>query len=462
MRIFPPPLDIAENEGFTAAKDIFGRREFGEGLANLLAHVQASMVIALDAQWGSGKTTFLKMWAGHLRNSQFPVVYFDAFESDYIEDPFSAVAGQIIALAQEQHKENEAAAQRFLTKAFGAGRVLLRSGIKIAVKAGTLGAIDTAGFAAELGEAVKDIATEARDIEDKYLGEMLTRQREQKGTIEAFREALADLPGLLQDSPADGQTPKPLIFIIDELDRCRPLFALQTLERIKHFFSVRNVHFVLGTHIEQLQASVAAAYGASVDANAYLQKFIHLTFPLVDRARFPNERAATKYAAFLAQALEFEPPDRELATNSAALVGYVAHHRGLSLRAVERIMSAVAVALAFTTERHLRPAPIIAGLCILRVVAPGAYAKAKLGTLTHGDFSTALGVNLDVTEPGEQVSMDWFRDYWRYALEDDPPRELIERYSQGLFRYNIGERRELVTAIANKIVDRLALPAPTA
>jgi len=104
MRIFPPPLVIGENEGFDPQKDIFKRAEFGEGLANLVAAIDDPMVIAVDGPWGSGKTTFIKMWAGLLRNRHFPVIYFDAFENDYIGNAFIAIAGEVIALSQEKKK----------------------------------------------------------------------------------------------------------------------------------------------------------------------------------------------------------------------------------------------------------------------------------------------------------------------------------------------------------------------
>ena len=61
MRIFPPAPDIGETEGFDPSKDIFGREKFGAGLTNLVQSVPDPMVIAVDGQWGSGKTTFLRI-----------------------------------------------------------------------------------------------------------------------------------------------------------------------------------------------------------------------------------------------------------------------------------------------------------------------------------------------------------------------------------------------------------------
>ena len=72
----------------------------------------------------------------------------------------------------------------------------------------------------------------------------------------------------------------PLVFIIDELDRCKPSFALEILEKIKHFFSVPGVSFVLVCSMEQLVTAVRYSYG-NIDAHTYLEKFYHirLLFP---------------------------------------------------------------------------------------------------------------------------------------------------------------------------------------
>jgi predicted KAP-like P-loop ATPase len=104
MHIFLPALKVDDTEGFTPEKDIFGRATLGRGMTNLLSSVSEPVVLALDGQWGSGKTTFLKMWAGELRKAGFPVVYLDAFRNDYESDAFTAVASEIIALANTKRK----------------------------------------------------------------------------------------------------------------------------------------------------------------------------------------------------------------------------------------------------------------------------------------------------------------------------------------------------------------------
>ena len=76
----------------------------------------------------------------------------------------------------------------------------------------------------------------------------------------------------------------PIYILIDELDRCRPIYALTLLERVKHLFDISGYQFVIATDTEQLQHTVRAVYGEGFDARRYLKRFfdIQYSFPEVD------------------------------------------------------------------------------------------------------------------------------------------------------------------------------------
>ncbi|WP_292455784.1 P-loop NTPase fold protein [Methylibium sp.] len=57
-----------------------------------------------------------------------------------------------------------------------------------------------------------------------------------------------------------------LIVFIDELDRCRPTFAIELLERIKHLFDVPNIVFVLSIDKSQVEVSTSSVYGVGINA----------------------------------------------------------------------------------------------------------------------------------------------------------------------------------------------------
>lgn len=74
---------------------------------------------------------------------------------------------------------------------------------------------------------------------------------------------------------------KPIVFIIDELDRCRPSYAVELLEQIKHFFAIEGIVFVLSIDKLQLGHAVKGFYGNDgIDADEYLRRFIDIEYSL--------------------------------------------------------------------------------------------------------------------------------------------------------------------------------------
>ncbi len=226
------------------------------------------------------------------------------------------------------------------------------------------------------------------------------------------------------------------------------------LERIKHFLTVSNVHFVLGVHLAQLANSVKVAYGSEIDAATYLQKFINLTIVHVDSSEHSNETQITKFTNYLVKALEFKPQDEQTLKIVTDFVQRVASHRGMSLRTIERIYSHVAVCLAFTDEKLFRQGALIAGLCILKVIAPQLYAKAKTGKLRSDEIAPVFGF---VPDDAHDVEHPRPREkqWWQYCLQDTLPGQFPELGTIQL-HYNLtGDRRRLLPLIANEVVDRL-------
>ena len=97
-----------------------------------------------------------------------------------------------------------------------------------------------------------------------------------------MKEQLSQLGHRVRDD-----TGQPLVFIIDELDRCRPTFAIELLERVKHIFDVPNIVFVFGINRDELVKSLESVYG-DIDAGTYLRRFFDMEFvlPAPDAAQF--------------------------------------------------------------------------------------------------------------------------------------------------------------------------------
>jgi hypothetical protein len=449
MRIFPPALEIGDHEGFDAQKDIFQRAAFGTGIANLLGTSSDPLIIMLDAPWGTGKTTFIKMLAGHLRNEGFPVIYFDAFENDHVDNGFLTIAGEVIRLSTDLKKSKTPQHKLFVKKAARAGGILLRMGAKIGVKAATLGAIDAADFEG-LKSVANDIAKETSTKADEYVESLLKLQSQEHETLSGVRQALRELAKSLVVSQADdgdGSKARPLIFIIDELDRCKPTFALELLEKIKHIFSIPNVHFVLSTHLAQLENTVKFSYGSDVDARTYLQKFYNVILHFPVESSQVSERVISKYFGYLSRVLSIKSDD-------LALVRNVAEARQLSLRTIERIVTCIALARAFTPENYLWLDPIISGLSIIKIIDPSLFRGTLRGEATLDQVKTVFAVeNWSSDDP-------WMLEWWTYCLaknEAEHPTLDWNSFRQTLARYHIRDRKDIVRFMSNHM-NRLQLP----
>ena len=88
---------------------------------------------------------------------------------------------------------------------------------------------------------------------------------EQRSTKDTLKIHLSKLSQQVAD-----QTKHPLVFIIDELDRCRPTFAIELLERVKHIFDIPNMVFVFGINHDELCKSLKSIYG-DIEADVYLR-----------------------------------------------------------------------------------------------------------------------------------------------------------------------------------------------
>ncbi len=284
MKLTIPPIQIDEKEGFNQNKDIFSRKEFGERLANLIAQSKGELVLAIDAQWGEGKSTFIQMWKGyiwHHRKEKIRNIYFDAFANDYQKDPFIALATEMYELIKigSNIKKDE-----FIKKAGDVVKSMARGALKIGVRAGTGGILD----GSEVDIVGKGVSKLLDKQVDTVVADRLKSAAKDKLALEDFRKYLEDFA----QEHGEG---KPIVFIIDELDRCRPDFALDLVEQIKHLFSVPGITFLLVLNRKQLEESIKSRYGVDkANAITYLQKFVNLWLTL-PRKVDPHDDHGAKY-----------------------------------------------------------------------------------------------------------------------------------------------------------------------
>ncbi len=323
----------ANGTGFSGDIDIFNRKGYADMLTRIVSSPKPT-VIGLDASWGMGKTTFVKMWAEELEKIHQPVIYFDAFACDYISSPFAAIAGEIIKKTNTLDNSSEAFKKEIVDNAVNTAMIIARSAaLSMPVVAFHSGDTQhTAGGGTDLFHDV--IAGREADT----------------AAIQRFKNSLSRLPTQFKDNTVR----KPLVIIIDELDRCRPTFALGLLEAVKHFLYTDNVHFLLVATFNQMESIVRRQYGVDIDAGQYMHKFydflISLPMPeggtrayLASKFNIQDDHM-NRYARFLLDAVTDRINLRTI-DHVMAHISNSAWHGGLAGISDESIMCGIALVI---------------------------------------------------------------------------------------------------------------------
>lgn len=212
--------------------------------------------IALNSDLGFGKTFFLDHLKANLENNNYPVFKFNSWEYDLESDAFIAIINCLIPQ---------------LLKFGGSSQNIddWRSSI-----VGAIGSIACATITAFIPQPVKEVATTALEVKktvDNHNDNPFVYNFPKMSLEEAkqkFKKCLEVYRGSLVDKYKD----KPIVFIIDELDRCRPDFAIKVLECVKHLFDVKGYCFIFGVCLSQLDKSIQHVFG-NIDVDIYLRRF---------------------------------------------------------------------------------------------------------------------------------------------------------------------------------------------
>jgi hypothetical protein len=254
--------------------DRLDRSKYAEFLTNFLIEKgkNENYVLNLNAQWGAGKTWFLRRWAEEVED-KYPVVFIDAWKSDHSKDPFLAVITEI------QHglidkTDKSLLKSPYITNTWRMIKSVAPEATKAVIKR---------KFGVDIDKATDFISGDgAADIGAKLVEAAMSAHEEANKSIEDFKKAINSwLESVIGSNRGYDY---PLFIFIDELDRCRPTYAIEMLETIKNLFDMKRVVFVIATDKEQLEHSIKAVYGIGFDSQRYLNRFFNRTLTL----RKPN------------------------------------------------------------------------------------------------------------------------------------------------------------------------------
>lgn len=385
--LFPPRLVFDENNPFNG--DLFNRRHLANQLTGYLERLRDGTVIAIDAPWGEGKSWFGKNWAADLKTQEYRVVFLDAFQQDYIEDPFLLIASEINQLT----KSDKSTSDDLKHKASKVMKAILPLSTKLLVNATGRFVLGSANLTSELEKAIESANEDMADTTQKWVEDKIESYAEDRKSLDTFRDALK--------SYCESQE-KPVIFFIDELDRCRPDFAVKLIERLKHFFDVPNLVFVLMLNQKQLENAVEGVYGGATDSEAYLRKFIHMSLSLPKNVASEREQSNANWKYLHQLAKHYKFPVNQYIEQFINNFSAIASITNMSLRDLEKAMALLALNGIDSSASYL---------------AWPVFLKLKYSSIFHGILNRDVSAHIKAADILDKMNISenfrfWIKKYF--------------------------------------------------
>ena len=236
--------------------------------------------MSLNADFGNGKTTFLKMFEHFIKTEKsdnYDVLFINAWESDFYSEPVIAILSEFVnwiekATSTETSTEARQKIMNITKGIIGALGNTINQLIHNKIGIDTKKVMDSVNQSSEEFFTKKELISEGNHVLNNF--------EIRKKSIKQIKTSLLDF---LNSSN------KKLLIIVDELDRTRPDYAVHFLEDMKHFFNIENVSFLVAVNKKQMEATVKCLYGQALDFEGYYRKFFKQELNLPD----PSKEAQT-------------------------------------------------------------------------------------------------------------------------------------------------------------------------
>jgi hypothetical protein len=381
MSFFNEKIEIPKENPFANCK--LGREKYADVLTEIIKTYSSGFVLALDNKWGGGKTTFVKMWQRKLEIQEYKTIYFNAWENDFENNSFIAILAEFKELLGNDKSETF---KKLLRKGGQVSKAIIPSITKSLIK-----------------KYINDDTSEI--IGNGAAGIMEVVQIEIEEYVKR-KKTIIDFKTELQNYINENIVNKSLVVIIDELDRCKPSYAIEILETIKHLYSVKNIVFVLSIDKEQLCHAVCGYYGSeNLNSNDYLQRFIDIEYSI-------PKSDIKSFVKFMYSKYDFDGyfGKRSNNNNSAKekdmfieISTFLFAFFGLSLRQQERIFAHLRVGLnSFRLNQYVLP-ELYVYLTMIKLKKPTLYNSILEKKLDHNEL---LNHNTDLFENVNRIPED--------------------------------------------------------
>lgn len=262
--------------------DYLSRQPYIDLLKSIIANQEENPTgysFAIDSEWGAGKSWVLTELESQLtagNKNKYLIFHYKAWENDFYDEPLVAILSVIISEIEKIYKKEQvidginaklAASALFLLKNLAISFVNTKVKDKIGID-------------------FKDIVDDLKNI--KQAKAKLKNVEKQVDTFLPLKNGIETIKNQLTEFSKYAT----IIFVVDELDRCLPEYAIKVLERLHHVCNKMPVIQILAIDKKNLADSIAKVFGkdysqtnspvlrANLFCESYLQKFVDTIIPL--------------------------------------------------------------------------------------------------------------------------------------------------------------------------------------
>lgn len=271
--------------------DILQRDEFVKQLERIIKNIsenKASTCFAINGKWGCGKTFVLDMLQEQLEEKQseqtadnkYFIIRYNSWKYDYYSEPLAAIVAELMTTIEEKTAlfPDSEEKQKILGALYGISIVLLT----------VFGTVAEVGTGLPLKDGIKAAIEGCKEGKKNY------KEKHNYDEYLSLRKAIEELNEILKDL-SEQHT---ILFLVDELDRCMPEYAIKVLERLHHLTEGKsNIITVISVDKEQLKCSIEKIFGID-NPDKYLEKFIQFEVKL-DYGDV-SEKITDKHADYIA------------------------------------------------------------------------------------------------------------------------------------------------------------------
>ena len=346
MSFRPPDFVIDPADPFK--HDRLNRRARVESLCQRIQDDPGPLVVAVNGDYGSGKSVFLKMCAAHLRQGGTAVYEFDAWQESHTNNPLIDLVSAL--------KKREPAFKRLL---------------KIAV--------DIAPAMSTVVEPVAGIGSVVawwRRIRRKT-----DRESSQFDTWQNVSKQREEFHAELQKTAVKQE--HNIVVLVDELDRCFPHQALQVLNVIRHLFDVPGVVVIVAMNQLELEHRVKQVYGQESKADIFLARFWDLPITL-------KPLASSEMDTYLNSAIDGAGISNRLNTLSDSysypILRLLVERTGMSLRDIQQALRYLAAVLTNVADPGVPSSNPLDGRRLVEQMVMAAFVLRVVHRPTYDDW----------------------------------------------------------------------------